>query len=996
MISHSTFRFGRTSSSTFPSGIWYVWLALLLLCVTAGPARAGWIEERDGRTIIHVELFDLPDPNNPDTHTRAQVASVKLFKRRFPEIFAAKYRARYEADPNRYGRYNWDDVTIELHKSTGIVVEGVESDLLQIAGDLAPDILYINFRKSDNYIRAGFLYPLDLARDGYVGDLTGATVDDAGVHRPPLDNDYRGMSDVELNFRVHPKIWPVIYRHGPDGEKHVWSVPFDGALGKVLVFRKDLFDEHDIPYPTVHWTWDDLLEAVRKITDPSIGHYGFALGRGKHESWYWVTFLWSAGGEVMVQNPMDLSWKCMFDSREAAVALDFYTRLGAEKWIDGDGKVRRGYSTKDATESGAKWERGEIGMQFQYVDGKLLSTINPEVVGMVPVPLGPTGMRGAELNSRMMGLFSGINDPVVSDAAWEYIRFFDSREALALKTQVMVEGGLGRFLNPKYLRLYGYPEIERLSPKGWAENFEIAIATGKPEPYGKNSNVAYAMMTYPIQEAEQLMLNDQLPEDREARLDVLQSLLIHHNARADEEMIGLVTAEERSLRWVVAVVVLVAIIVAFGLVFRNISRIFTAPAAAGKEQKKWDFRRYAGAYMLLIPAAISIFVWQYVPVFRGSVMAFFDYQILRESTWVGVDNFGDLMFDGAWWISIWNALRYSFLVMAMTFLPPIVLAVFLQEVPKGKLIFRTIYYLPAVITGLVTVLMWKQFYEPSETGALNGLVMMVPAAGFLFMGLAAMAVALAFSLRLRVHEMNLAAAGFAAAGVLMFVGTSSLANPIFFPVGEAWGTSLLNIPLRLFEVMPEPNKWLTNPDTAMVSCVVPMVWAGMGPGCLIYLAALKGIPDDCRVGGGAPQRWPPSAAQTGHTVFPYPAFTKVRLASRLDGRNQEDKTHKAHLGVELTFRELLPTPTSPAFESMRPDASQNPAVETREKLTDVGFVVIEPPSSNDRIDLVDQLLRSYRSLPTGPSPYLILEVLGRLLPGISIQVSFADTRTDLT
>ena len=172
-------------------------------------------------------------------------------------------------------------------------------------------------------------------------------------------------------------------------------------------------------------------------------------------------------------------------------------------------------------------------------------------------------------------------------------------------------------------------------------------------------------------------------------------------------------------------------------------------------------------------------------------------------------------------------------------------------------------------------------------------------------------------------------------------------------------------------------------------------WHGL-PMALIARAQGRLADPRCRVGGGAPQRWPPSAAQTGHTVFPYPAFTKVRLASRLDGRNQEDKTHKAHLGVELTFRELLPTPTSPAFESMRPDASQNPAVETREKLTDVGFVVIEPPSSNDRIDLVDQLLRSYRSLPTGPSPYLILEVLGRLLPGISIQVSFADTRTDLT
>src|SRR5437867_9621131 len=30
----------------------------------------------------------------------------------------------------------------------------------------------------------------------------------------------------------------------------------------------------------------------------------------------------------------------------------------------------------------------------------------------------------------------------------------------------------------------------------------------------------------------------------------------------------------------------------------------------------------------------------------------------------------------------------------------------------------------------------------------------------------------------------------------------------------------------------------------------------------------------CRVGGGALARWPPSAAQTARTVFPYAAFTK--------------------------------------------------------------------------------------------------------------------------
>ena len=107
-----------------------------------------------------------------------------------------------------------------------------------------------------------------------------------------------------------------------------------------------------------------------------------------------------------------------------------------------------------------------------------------------------------------------------------------------------------------------------------------------------------------------------------------------------------------------------------------------------------------------------------------------------------------------------------------------------------------------------------------------------------------MIVALAFARRLHLNEMYGGAIGFVGAGILLFLGFSSLANPILFPGGEAMADSLLHIPPRLFSFMPEPNKWLTNPETAMISCVIPMVWAGMGPGCLIYLAALKGIPDD--------------------------------------------------------------------------------------------------------------------------------------------------------
>jgi multiple sugar transport system permease protein len=652
------------------------------------------------------------------------------------------------------------------------------------------------------------------------------------------------LDAAEVEFRVYPKLWPVIRRKGPDGNTQVWSLPFGGALGKVLLYRKDLFDQHGIAYPTAAWTWDDLLAAAKKLTDPARGTYGYMSGRGKHESWFWISFLWSAGGEVMIYDEQADEWQCTFNGPGGVDALDFYTRLCAERWVDAGGQLRRGYAYKEAADAGAKWERGEIGMTETYVDERLLSTINPELTGMAPIPMGPGGHRGGELNSRMMGLSAGITDPVVRDAAWEYMRFCTSPAAEQIRTRIMVEGGFGPFVNPKYLRQFGYPELVRLSPPGWLETFEVAIASSKPEPCGKNSNIAYDLMTVPIQQAEQMMLRDELPTEPAARRAALQQLLDVAAARANREMIGIVPPAERRVRRVVASAALVAILVVFALVFRQIARTFTAPADPTRPAGGWQWRKYRWAYLLLLPAALTILVWSYVPVLRGSVMALQDYQLMRPSTWVGVDNFGDVLFDGFWWRSVWNALRYSFLVMALTFLPPIALAVLLQEVPRGKLLYRTLFYLPAVITGIVTVLLWKLFYEPSERGALNALMLRIPAIGFVGLGLALGAVAVAFARRLWLQQLNLAAWGCVGAGVLLLLTCLGLARPILFPPLEGVGAALAHLPGRLWAHPPEPYRWLGDPGTAMVACVIPMVWAGMGPGCLIYLAALRGIPDD--------------------------------------------------------------------------------------------------------------------------------------------------------
>ena len=789
-----------------------------LLLVLAPLARAGWVEDLPDKTVIHLKVFLLPDPSSPDPGTQADVAVIKELVRRFPALFAERYRDTYTRHPEKYGRHRWDRVELALHKFAGIQVAGLGMDsgpLMAIAGGVSPDVIYVNFRQSDTYIRQGFLYPLDKPEDNYFSSLTAA----------------------EKEFRIHPKIMPVIDRKGPDNTRHIWAMPQGGIVGTIMLYRKDLLDAHDIPYPKNDWTWDDFYDICRKVADPGNGIYGTVYGVGLSESAYWNTFLWSAGGEVMEYDEARDEWRAVFNSGAGVQALDFYTRLCNEIWYDENGRKRYGYVMRDNSTTGGKWELGQVAFKTDYISEKTFAQINPDITGMVAVPKGPGGQRGAEYNSRMQGIFAGVTDPVIRDAAWEYIRFVDCEDAVRIRTRIQVEGGLGRFINPRYLRMFGYGEMVRLAPKEIEECFNISIETGRPEPYGRNCQMVYPMLTRPLVKAAQLTIAGLMPEDPAQRTALLQSILDEAANETNEKMIGLVSPRELLKRRVSAGGVLVLIVIAFVLVFRNIARVFAPPPSATGVPTGWGFRKYFWAYLLLVPAVLSIIVWQYLPLLLGSKLAFQDYRIMGGSTWVWLDNFGAVLWDAEWWDSVWNSVRYCALVVSLTFLPPVILAVLLQEIPVGKILFRTLFYLPAVITGLVVIYLWKSFYDPTEFGVLNAVVLAIPALGYIGLAVIFFLILFFFAKRLYIHQRYLLALACLATGGIVAWFFFSFALPILNQPGIPWYRALL-------KTAPEPSRWLLDPKTAMFCCVLPMVWAGMGPGCLIYLAALKGIADD--------------------------------------------------------------------------------------------------------------------------------------------------------
>ncbi|MBR6023172.1 MAG: extracellular solute-binding protein, partial [Kiritimatiellae bacterium] len=519
-------------------------MATLLLPLPA-PAT-GWVERTPSSLTVHLTLFDLPDPARTDPATRAELAVQREYLRLVPDRLAARAAARGTPLPP-----DTPPLRVQLHRFSGIQVEGVESTLLAIAGNVAPDVLYVNFRQSQTYIDQGFLAPLD----------------------DPADAWFTAFSPSEVARRVHPAIDPVIRRPGPDGATHVWALPSGPPLSRVVLFRRDLFDAAGLPSPSPSWTWDDFLADCRALADPARGVYAIGLSRGKHESYLWLPFLWGAGGEALAWDPDAARWNAVFDTPEAASALDFYLRLTTEPWTDSSGRPRRGYAIKDTSESSLKWRRGQLAMMFAYLDSNLFASLNPDLTGMAPLPVGPA-RRGTEINSRMMGLFAGTTNPLVRDAAWEYIAFQYSPEAEAVRVRTLVEGGMARFVAPDRLSAAGYPDLASTLPPEWTEIARVALAEARPEPYGQNANVLYDILTEPIRRAEELALSNRLPTDPAPRLDALQSLLHAARLKADAIMLGRVPPRQLFLRRLLAALLLLVLLVSLVFALRRLARSF--------------------------------------------------------------------------------------------------------------------------------------------------------------------------------------------------------------------------------------------------------------------------------------------------------------------------------------------------------------------------------------------------------------------------------------
>ena len=116
-------------------------------------------------------------------------------------------------------------------------------------------------------------------------------------------------------------------------------------------------------------------------------------------------------------------------------------------------------------------------------------------------------------------------------------------------------------------------------------------------------------------------------------------------------------------------------------------------------------QRWAPLFILPVFAAFCIgFVW---PFLQGIYLSFCTFNIPKDAKWVGLTNYSKIWTD----VSFWNAFKNTAFFAVVSILLINVLAFFiayaLTQKMRGSNLFRTVFFMPNLIGGIVLGYIWQ-------------------------------------------------------------------------------------------------------------------------------------------------------------------------------------------------------------------------------------------------------------------------------------------------
>lgn len=123
----------------------------------------------------------------------------------------------------------------------------------------------------------------------------------------------------------------------------------------------------------------------------------------------------------------------------------------------------------------------------------------------------------------------------------------------------------------------------------------------------------------------------------------------------------------------------------------------------------WRSREDAAGYLMLLPALLPYLLFAVVPIVWLGYYSFFRWNGFTAPEFVGVDNYARVGRDGEWWGSVFTTLRFSAGRLLIELPLGFALAYVFFRGVRGGTIYRTLYFLPHVLSPAIVGIIFGYF-----------------------------------------------------------------------------------------------------------------------------------------------------------------------------------------------------------------------------------------------------------------------------------------------
>ena len=150
-----------------------------------------------------------------------------------------------------------------------------------------------------------------------------------------------------------------------------------------------------------------------------------------------------------------------------------------------------------------------------------------------------------------------------------------------------------------------------------------------------------------------------------------------------------------------------------------------SPSRPRSPRRRQDYVTIA---LFLSPAVILFVLFLIYPIFRSAYYSLFNWNGMGPATkFVWVNNFKQILTDQVFIKGIKNCLVIVVLSLAIQLPLALMLAIMVGRDLPGRAFFRSIFFMPYVISEVITAIIWMSMFSPDpERGFINALLVLIP------------------------------------------------------------------------------------------------------------------------------------------------------------------------------------------------------------------------------------------------------------------------------